>query len=75
MRDGPERRASRNCVWGVELASATTIEAPNRRDLLFLTASAVGAAGSDAAAWPLFDQVNPVASSFSSLNAIQRSIP
>jgi Ubiquitinol-cytochrome C reductase Fe-S subunit TAT signal len=63
MRDGPERRASLNCVGGVELASATTIEAPNRRDFLFLTAAALSALGAAAADWPLRedeDRLTPV---------------
>jgi len=47
---------------GVELASAATIEAPSRRDFLFLTAGAVGAVGVAAVAWPLVDQMSPDAS-------------
>jgi nitrite reductase/ring-hydroxylating ferredoxin subunit len=50
-RDSPERRASLNCVGGVELASAATIEASTRRDFLSLTAGAVGAVGVAAVAW------------------------
>jgi ubiquinol-cytochrome c reductase iron-sulfur subunit len=62
MRDDPGRRASRDCLGSFELASATTIEAPNRRDFLFLATGAVGAVGVAALAWPLIDQMNPDAS-------------
>ncbi|MBV8106453.1 MAG: ubiquinol-cytochrome c reductase iron-sulfur subunit [Hyphomicrobiales bacterium] len=44
------------------MASAATVEAPNRRDFLFLTAGAVGAVGVAAVVWPLVDQMNPDAS-------------
>ncbi len=47
---------------GVELAAATTIQAPNRRDFLFLATGAVGAVGVAALAWPFIDQMNPDAS-------------
>jgi ubiquinol-cytochrome c reductase iron-sulfur subunit len=49
-------------LLGVELASATTIQAPNRRDFLYLATGAVGAIGVAAVAWPLIDQMNPDAS-------------
>ena len=52
----------REVCWGVELASATTIEPPTRRDFLFLATGAVGAVGVAAVAWPLVDQMNPDAS-------------
>src|SRR5271157_1872928 len=44
------------------MASATTIENPNRRDFLYLATGAVGAVGVAAVAWPLIDQMNPDAS-------------
>ena len=47
---------------GVELAAATTIQAPNRRDFLYLATGAVGAVGVAAVAWPFIDQMNPDAS-------------
>ena len=54
--------AHSRALLGVELAAATTIEAPNRRDFLFLATGAVGAVGVAAVAWPLVDQMNPDAS-------------
>ena len=44
------------------MASATTIEKPNRRDFLYLATGSVAAAGVAAIAWPLIDQMNPDAS-------------
>ncbi len=51
--------AHSRALLGVELAAATTIEAPNRRDFLFLATGAVGAVGVAAIAWPFLDQMNP----------------
>ena len=51
--------AHSRALLGVELAAATTIEAPNRRDFLFLATGAVGAVGVAAVAWPFVDQMNP----------------
>jgi len=66
-RPQPDARRSRTTripelSWEFELANATTIEAPNRRDFLFLATGAVGAVGVAAVAWPLIDQMNPDAS-------------
>jgi ubiquinol-cytochrome c reductase iron-sulfur subunit len=66
-RPQPHARRSRTTriselSWEFELASATTIETPNRRDFLFLATGAVGAVGVAAVAWPLIDQMNPDAS-------------
>lgn len=47
---------------GVELASASTIEAPNRRDFPFLATGAVGAVGVAVLTWPIVDQMYPDAS-------------
>ena len=62
MRGGPWATRVRGSVLGVELANATTIEPPTRRDFLFLATGAAGAVGVAAVAWPLVDQMNPDAS-------------
>ena len=42
--------------------SAAAVSNPTRRDFLFLSATAAGAAGAAASAWPLLDSMNPSAS-------------
>ena len=42
--------------------AATTNEAPNRRDFLYLATGAAGAVGVAALVWPFIDQMNPDAS-------------
>ena len=39
--------------------TTATIEAPNRRDFLYIATGVVGAVGVGALAWPLIDEMNP----------------
>lgn len=61
MRDVSDGARLRNLL-GAELADATTIQAPKRRDFLYLAAGAVGALGVATVVWPLIDEMNPDAS-------------
>ena len=72
-REKPDSAHTFKSALGVGLTAATTTQAPNRRDFLYLATGAVGAVGVAALAWPFIDQMNPDASTLA-LSSIEVDI-